>query len=366
VPFTAIDAIQPAFEHTKQQLFSRFSLGQWTRLAFVGLLAGELGSGGGCNNNLGNLRNAHHPRIYHFTDTSPDMFPKIAAVGAAIAVFVVAALVFGVILMYVSSVMRFILFDSILARECHIRMGWGRRQGPGGRLFLWKLCYSLILFTGVVVLVAIPVALAFANGWAQAPKEHIAPLVLGGMFFLFILAVYVLIAGVIFVLNKDFVVPQMALEDIGPIEGWRRLLRMMEAEKGRYAAYIGMKIVMAVAAGIAVGIVTVILGLLIAIPAVGIGIIAAITGQSAGLTWNAYTITIAIVVGVVLFGVFFYLVSLVSVPVMVFFPAYSIYFFAARYQPLQAALYPASATAPPIGGATPQAPPLPPSPLPAG
>jgi hypothetical protein len=67
-----------------------------------------------------------------------------------------------------------------------------------------------------------------------------------------------------------------------------------------------------------------------------------------------------------LFAVFFYLISLISVPVMVFFPAYSIYFFAARYQPLQAVLYPAPAAAPVVGDASTQAPPLPPSPLPAG
>jgi len=47
--FSAVDAIYPAIEHTKKQLFQPFRLGQWTRLALVGLLAGELGSGGGCN-----------------------------------------------------------------------------------------------------------------------------------------------------------------------------------------------------------------------------------------------------------------------------------------------------------------------------
>ncbi len=364
MPFTAIDAIQPAFEHTRQQLFTRFNLGQWTRLAFVGLLAGELGSGGGCGNHLGDFRNARRAHVHYFADSAPDILPKIAAVGAAIAVLVVALLALGIVLMYVSSVMRFILFDSVLLRECHVRLGWSRRQGPGGRLFVWKLGFALILFAGTGALVAIPVALAYANGWLRAPKEHIIPLVLGGLFFFFVLAAYCITAGVVWVLTKDFVVPQMALEDLGPIEAWKRLWPMMAAEKGRYAVYILMKIVMAVGAGVAVGIVAVILGLLIAIPAVGLGIIAAITGQSAGLTWNAYTITLAIVVGTALLGAFFYLVSLLSVPVMVFFPAYSIYFFAARYRPLQAAVYPA--TAPGVGGAGPQAPPLPPSPWPAG
>jgi hypothetical protein len=52
-------------------------------------------------------------------------------------------------------------------------------------------------------------------------------------------------------------------------------------------------------------------------------------------------------------------VSLVSVPAIVFFPAYSIYFFAGRYPALSAALYPAP-IAPSMGTAPfGQPPPLP-------
>ena len=47
------------------------------------------------------------------------------------------------------------------------------------------------------------------------------------------------------------------------------------------------------------------------------------------------------VVGSVVLAVVLYVLSLISVPVIVFFPAYSIYFFAARYPSLAAVLYPA-------------------------
>jgi hypothetical protein len=133
----------------------------------------------------------------------------------------------------------------------------------------------------------------------------------------------------------------MALEEIGAMEGWRRLWPMIKAEKGGYAGYIGMKIVMAIGAAIMVGIATLILGLFIAIPTVGLSILAILTGQSAGLTWNAYTITLAVVVGSILLAGLLYLIALISVPVIVFFPAYSIYFFAARYPALSRVLYPA-------------------------
>jgi len=362
---SALDAIPLAFEHTRQQLFTRFRLGQWTRLAFVGLLAGELGSGGGSNFNLGKVG---HPQPGgpppHFPDVS--LGPMLVALGAALVVVVLAALVLGIILMYVGSVMRFILFDSVLAKECHIRLGWERRQRPGGRLFLWMLLCIFASFGGLVLLVGIPGAFAFAEGWLRAPKEHVVPLVLGGILLFFVLVIFFVAVSLVYVLTKDFVVPQMALEDIGAIEAWRRLWGMLEADLGSYAGYIVMKILMAIGAGIAIGLVTLILGLVLAIPAVGLGILAVLTGHSAGLTWNAYTITLAVIVGMVLLSVFFYLVSLISVPAMVFFPAYSIYFFAERYRPLYAALYPAvvpgAATVPSLPGL----PPLPPAPTPTG
>ena len=49
MPISAVDTITLAFHHTKRQLIQPFRFWQWTRLAFVGLLAGEMGSGGSFN-----------------------------------------------------------------------------------------------------------------------------------------------------------------------------------------------------------------------------------------------------------------------------------------------------------------------------
>ena len=48
MPISAVDTITLAFQHTKRQLVQPFRFWQWTRLALVGLLAGEMGSGS-CN-----------------------------------------------------------------------------------------------------------------------------------------------------------------------------------------------------------------------------------------------------------------------------------------------------------------------------
>jgi hypothetical protein len=193
---------------------------------------------------------------------------------------------------------------------------------------------------GLTVLIGIPAALALAAGWLKDPRQHLLPLILGGMFLFFVLMGFILLSLIVHVLTKDFVVPEMALENISAIEGWRRLLPALNSEKGNYAGYIGMKIVMAVGAAVVLGIATVIVILILLIPVGGFGFVAVIIGKTAGLTWNLYTITLAVVVGCIVLAVLLYLVSFISVPAIVFFPAYSIYFFASRYPALDAVLHP--------------------------
>jgi hypothetical protein len=154
------------------------------------------------------------------------------------------------------------------------------------------------------------------------------------------------------------------------MEGWRRLWMMMKAEKGGYAGYVGMKIVLAIGASIILGIIGFIFALIILIPVAGVAIAAVLAAKSAGVGWTVYTITMAVVAGCVLVAIFLSVSAVISVPAIVFFPAYSIYFFAARYPALSARLYPAPpAPQIPPGAATPpfvEPPPLPPAPEPAG
>jgi hypothetical protein len=122
LPITAVDSIPLALEHTKQQLFKPFRIGQWTKLAFVGLLAGELGSSGFSRSQF---NFPHHPAAHPGFPGSLGI--DHALLVAFLAAAMIAAFAIGIILMYVGSVMRFILFDSVIARECHIRWGWNRR-----------------------------------------------------------------------------------------------------------------------------------------------------------------------------------------------------------------------------------------------
>jgi hypothetical protein len=354
VPPSGVDSVTPAFEHTKQQLFRPFRFGQWSRLALVGLFAGEMSSSGGCGN-------FHIPAQTGTTHRNFD-FPGVpgwAVLGPLLVVAVIAIPILWLLFLYVSSRMRFILFDSVISKKCKVRKMWRQRRAPALQYFVWQIVFSLVTLAGMAILVGIPALGAFLLGWFTAPRDHLAPLILTGIFVFFVFMAWVLATAVVHVFTKDFVVPQMALEGISAFEGWRQLWKMLQAEKGGYAGYAGMKVALSIAAAIGVGILAVIVIIILLIPFGGLGAIAVLGGQSAGLTWNVLTITLAVVVGCVFLLVLFYAISLISVPVIVFFPAYSIYFFAARYQLLANLIYPAPPPVPP-------APPVMPAPEPIG
>jgi len=368
LPTSAVDAISPAIQHAKRQLFQPFRFTQWVRLALVGFLAGELGTGGGCNANF-NLPSTHHQHgSKQFLGAAwPSQLAHHATMFAGlIASLIVVGLCLFVLFIYINSVMRFILFDSVVAKECHIRQGWVRRRPHGRRFFVWQILLLLVSFAAFVLLIGIPLAFAWAVGWFDHPGEHLLPLVLGGLLLLFLFLALLVVVAVVHVMTKDFVVPQMALEDVSAFEGWRRLWFWLKAEKGGYAGYIAMKIGLAIAAGIALGIITLIVFLMLLIPIGGVGVVAVLAGKAAGLTWDVYTITLAVVVGCIVLAVLIFVASMISVPAVVFFPAYSIYFLAARYPALAALLWPPRPDSAADASPPPEAPPLPPTPAPLG
>jgi hypothetical protein len=339
LPISAVDAIGPSFQHAKQQLTQPFSIAQWAKLALVGFLAGELSSGGGCNTANFQMPTRTGSSGHLLAVANPLPNPMVYA--SLIAVLVVVAFVLFVLFLYVSSVMRFVLFDSIIQRKCEIARGWERRHRQGLRYFVWQILVLLATWFGLVILIGIPAGFAFAVGWLREPKAHIVPLILGGMVLFFVLLVFFVGILTVHVFTKDFVVPQMALENVSAMDGWRRLLPMLKTEKGGYAGYAALKVAMTLGAAAIVGIIAGIVILVMLIPVGGFGALLVLAGKTAGLGWNVYTVTLLVVVGAVVVGVILYVVSLISVPATIFFPAYSIYFFASRYPPLDAVIHPA-------------------------
>lgn len=377
MPVSAVDCVQPALQHTRDQLFRPFRLGQWLRLALVGFLAAEVHTSG-CNFNNFNFPASSPPHRTGELGRIP--FPwqhvnsaHVAQLAALIVLAILLAIVVGIVFLYIGSVFRFILFDSVIKKRCSISEGWSRWHRPGRRYFLWQIVFMIAegLFLGV--LIGVPLALAAALGWFRNADQHIARSVLGVLFLIGLFLVFVLLAVAVQLLARDFLVPIMALDDVDFADGWSRLIALIRPEPGKYVVYLLLKIVLSVAAAIVFGILTLIPIFVLVLPAV----LAVFAGYKAGLEWNLTTVSLAVIFGTMLMVVLIYLVALISVPATIFFPAFSIYFFASRYPKLDALLNPpppAPELPPVVEPPTPspsepppfEPPPLPPAPEPIG
>jgi len=145
---------------------------------------------------------------------------------------------------------------------------------------------------------------------------------------------YFVAAAVVGLFAKDFLVPMMALENLRVMEAWRRFIPMLEADKGGYAIYALMKVVLAMGAAILFGIIGLLtlLALLIPFGVLALGLYLIWVGV--GLHWNLVTIVVAGLLGAVALATVIYAMGFVFTPPTIFFQAYVLHFFAGRYPAL--------------------------------
>jgi hypothetical protein len=367
-PLSAVDSIAPAFAHTKQQLFAPFRLQRWARLALVCLLTGEFAGGGGG----GSSGNFHFPISQgkggkHLLALPHIDWGKFLPWLPWIIAGVVLLLLLIFLWIYVASVYRFLLFDSVLHDRCELKGSWTRWEPCGRRYFYWSLVVFVVSTVGSGLLIGAPLFIAWRAGLFHHPGEHLVVLILGGAALLFILIAFFVSTAIVALFAKDFCVPIMAMENVGALNAWRRLLPMLAAEKIAFTGYVLMKIVLAIGSAIIVGIAT-ILTLFAFLTPLGIAALSIFFGGKAmGLAWNVTTISIVAVLGGVILAAFLYLIALINTPPMVFFQSYVLHFFGSRYPALGAVLFPPLPEIPPPS--VPDAPPIlepPPEPATAG
>ena len=336
MPISAADAIGPAFEHMRDQLFRPFRLGQWTRLAIVGILSGETAGSGSCRLPLGNGSTRPSNRFQSSAANDYDtiiqwMSDHLWLVGAIVGALLLLVLLF----MFVNSVFRFVLYESVVARHCSIRKGWRRWQTEGWQFFLWQLALMVVGVVGLVAIVAIPAFAVYRLGWTESASAHVPALLLTILTAGLVLFAFIVLVAVARVLANDFVVPFMALEHVGVIDGWRHVRQLVLGAKADTALYLLIKVGLSIVAIIFFFIVLVIVLAVLGLTVGTMGIAAWSATKAMALTWNAVTVTLAVVGGTVALLALIYVIALVATPLAVLFPAYSIYYLADRYPKLR-------------------------------
>jgi len=346
-PLSAVDCIGPAFTQTKQQLFAPFRLQRWARLAVICLIIGDFAGGGGGPSGGFNIPQSRTKGGNDLLAIPNIDWGKIAPWLPWIIAGVALVFLFVFLWIYIASVYRFVLFDSVLYDRCELKGSWGRWEPCGRSYFYWSLSFFGVFLVGDALLIGAPLLVAWRAGLFHHPGEHLVALILGGAALLFLLAAFFVLGAIASLFAKDFCVPIMAMEEVGVLDAWRRLLPMLAEEKMAFTGYVLMKIVLAIGSAIIFGIIT-FLTLIVLLIFLGIaGVIIFFGGKALGLTFSVTTICILVVLGGIILTGLLYLIALISTPAMVFFQSYVLHFIGSRYPTLGAVVFPPPPETPP-------------------
>jgi len=284
----AVDALDEAVAETRD-LLSPFDLGTWLRLAVITAFAG-----------------LSAPQTPTFSpEAPPEVLVEVSQefslseVVAAFAVVGAVVLVLAAAFAAVGAVMEFVLVDVARSRDVRVAAPFGARLGPGLRLLGFRI---------VVVLVGV-----LASALVLAPVA--AAVLLGQLGWLLVLLVTVPLALAVGAgsalaaeFTTAFVVPLMAEDGLGLLEGWRQLWPEVRADWREFAVYVLVKAVLLFGASLA-------LGFAVAVVAIPFGVGSLFAGPVSPL--GVLSLTVSALVGLLA-------VAAVSVPTMTFLRYHSL------------------------------------------
>ncbi|MGD9344683.1 MAG: hypothetical protein PVH84_02395 [Candidatus Aminicenantes bacterium] len=210
-----------AWQRMKQALFNPFNLNKWFVVGFNAFLAGLLdgprgnasGGNGGDDLTFREFLNLPH-RGWEWLLDNPGWFIGIIF----ILLFLFAV---GIVLTWLSSRGKLMFLDNVVHDRAEIVKPWRQYSKEGNSLFLWRLCFGLMIFAFFVLFGVIFFTAASA---LYVEDRFTGPLILFfvGWAFLFLLSI--IVAGYISIFLDSFVVPLMYKDNITATRAWGRFL----------------------------------------------------------------------------------------------------------------------------------------------
>ncbi len=346
-PLSAVDSVSPAFADARRILFAPWSFRMWSRMAILGLLTGEFATGGWSGGNFQVPRTNSHFSLAPVSPVATDaIFESLRDNWMWVAICVLLLIALFFIAEYLSSVSRFVLLESVITGRCELRHGWKKWRAKGLQYFAWDAGFSICCMIFLLLLLGVPLWIAIRK-MPSSGSPNFAALLAGGAVVLLAAGIFLVIAAVIDLLARDFLVPVMAVENRGVWSAWRRLLPMLAAEKLAYTGYILMKAVLAVGSAIFFGIIDVIALLLLLIPLGLISVLIYLSLRGANLSWNFATVSVTVVLAAAVIAVILWLCAFLYSPALVFFQSYALRFLASRLPSLSAVMNPGISEAAP-------------------
>ena len=335
---SAIDAISPAWEHTRELLLAPR---KWTLLLKVAAVA-VFAQMGGCSGSFSSPgRGMPH-------GGGP-------ALSAAVTSFLVVAgfviLLIGLAMLYVGSRLQLVLFELVARRDANITPMWRRYAG-----LVWRWIGLKLLFFAVALACLLPVMIPFVLHFIHTvPKgagAHGAGLLLATVIeFIGVIMIAVLLFSCGYILLTDFAIPSLALENTSLREAIRRIVLLIRGEPGQVALYLVMRFLLLMAWAMCSYVAILVGVLILLVPLGGVGAILWATLRHSGPAGHVVMVMGWVVLGAVLATVVIFALIALLGSGLVFLQAYAIYFLGGRYPLLARLLEPgpgAPFTPPPV------------------
>ena len=211
-----------AWRRMKVALFKPFDMQKWLYFGFSAFLAGladwHNGSFTSRWSDRGSFRDfiGFPDRAWHWLTGHPVWF-------AIISFGILALLVLGVLILWLSSRASFMFLDNVVRDKAEIAGPWRRFKTLGNSLFLWRLVFVLIgLFLTLLLSVFFFISASHFYG-DQSDFGIPLGLAIGtGLAFFLLLIIIAYISLVL----RDFVVPVMYKNNIGAVPAWRHFLSL--------------------------------------------------------------------------------------------------------------------------------------------
>ncbi|QLC49868.1 hypothetical protein HWN40_06205 [Methanolobus zinderi] len=252
-----VDAVDRAFERTKKCLIEPFDFWKWMKLTIIVLLVG-----GGMNFNTGggnySFDETDMPVSQDFPTGAENVFENIydtvsmnalAYMVGAILLIILLALIFA----YISSVMEFVLVESLVSNDVRFWEYSRSFLGKGFGLFLFRLLLG-ILYLLIIAIVALPF-IYYLTGQTDASLE--SSMLANIVYLIFLLIFIFFVLGVIGGIIGSFVnlaIPVSLYAGSGIFGAFSMVVKKFRQDWKQIIIYWIGRIVLNIAVAIVVGI----------------------------------------------------------------------------------------------------------------
>jgi hypothetical protein len=333
--YSAADAISPAINRTREFLFAPPF--RWTTFLKLSLVAAVTE---GIGTNFRSQANQPHPAaspgnvIFHFT---PVMIAAIVATSLLL-------IFLGLVIAYFVTRLRFAYFHCLVTKTRFIRPGWELYRPQANRFFQMNVVVGLcfLLMVGLMVAPFIPGFIRFFQGMQANGRPDIGLLLSFALPLIPIFLLFVLVAMLLDIVLRDWMLPHYALENATAGQAWAAVWERVTMEKGSFVAYVILRIILPIIALIGLFLILLIpsLVLLGSVAAAEYAIHVAFANVSGAV--SAIGILLEVFIGVMALGFAIVIGISIGGPISTAVREYALMFYGSRYQKLGEMLFPAA------------------------